>query len=64
MGRKLKILRVMRGLTQAALARKLGITQGAVSQWEVGNSFPSFPVLRKLADVLGVAVDDLIEKGA
>ena len=38
---KIKILREQKGLTQAALAKKLGITRSSVNAWEMGISVPS-----------------------
>ena len=48
------------GMTQEQLAKALGVTQGAVSQWEMGITHPGFESLRKLAAALGVTVDELI----
>lgn len=50
------------GLTQTALASKLGVTNKAVSKWENGKSKPSTETLRKLAELFGVSVDSLLEK--
>ena len=38
-------LRRKQGLSQAQLAEKLNITQGAVSQWEMGLSKPKSEIL-------------------
>lgn len=52
-------LRVNRGLTQAALAQRLGVTHQAVSQWECGDTMPDIMLLPKLAATLGVTIDSL-----
>ena len=57
----IKSKRKKRGLSQLALAKRLGITQGAVSQWETGISTPSIVLLPKLASVLQCKIDDLLE---
>ena len=62
----MKVIRKVRrtcGMTQKQLAEALGVTQGAVSQWETGRGGPSAKMLKPLADVLGVTVDDLLEAG-
>lgn len=50
------------GLTQDQLAKQLGVTQGAVAQWENGMTHPAFYMLPRLASALGVTVDELIGK--
>lgn len=55
-----KSLRKSKGLSQKMLAEKLGIGQGAVSQWEVGRSMPDLTTLVKLADLYGVSTDYLL----
>ena len=47
------------GMTQAKLAETAGITPAAISQIEKGNRVPTTPVLRKIANVLGVSMDYL-----
>ena len=55
-----KVWREHRGLTQAQLAERAGVTQGAVAQIESGKRRGSVDLLRKLAAALEVDVDDLI----
>lgn len=47
-------------LTQKQLAEQLGVTQAAVSTWELGVARPSHKVLGRLADALGCEVNDLV----
>jgi transcriptional regulator with XRE-family HTH domain len=49
-------------LTQAQLAEKAGVTQGAISMIERGERVPSLDVLVKIADALGCKIDELIRK--
>lgn len=49
-------------MTQAKLAEKVGITQGAISMIERGERVPSLDVIIKLAEALGCTVDELIDK--
>ena len=50
------------GMSQADLARKLGITQIAVSNWENGYNCPKSTRLKDVADALGCTVDELLRK--
>ena len=61
---RLKVLRVMRGLTQSQLASLVGVTQGTVSQWEKGITHPRFAVIPRLASALGVTINDIIGQKA
>lgn len=54
-------MRKERGLTQAELARKLQITDKAVSRWERGIGFPDIGMLEPLSDALGVTVLELLQ---
>jgi tellurite methyltransferase len=48
------------GLTQEALAAKLGITFQAVSKWETGQTVPDTTLLPTLAQTLKVSIDKLL----
>lgn len=51
------------GITQGELAKRMEVTQGAVSQWESGQTRPRSGTLSKLADILGCTVDELLREG-
>lgn len=51
------------GLTLDEVARRLGITKGAVAHYEQGRANPDYPKLDKLADVLQCDRDWLIYGG-
>ena len=55
----LKKLREDKGLSQAALAKTLGVDQSAVSLWEKGKTFPRVDVAIRLASILGCGLDDI-----
>jgi transcriptional regulator with XRE-family HTH domain len=61
-GRRLRALRLEAGLTQAALAARLGTTQSAVARLEAGQQRLSLPALRRAALALGCDVQVVIEE--
>ena len=56
----LRVWREYRNLTQSALARASGVNRVQIVEIEAGRSSGSFHTLRKLADALGLVVDDVI----
>lgn len=60
----LRAARKAKGLTQASLASQIGVTQGAVGQWEKGLTHPSVSLMPKLADLLGITVDEIVRGGS
>lgn len=52
-------IRKYKGLTQAELAQKIGMTTRAIQNYESGNRIPKSAVLDKIAEGLGVSVDEL-----
>lgn len=59
---QIKAIRERKGMSQEDLAKLMGVTQGAVWQWENGLTFPKTGLLVKLADVLNVKVDELLRE--
>ena len=53
-------LRAAKGLSQAQLAERIGITKSMVSAYENSIRMPSYPVLIKIAGVFNVSVDYLL----
>lgn len=56
-GKKLKELRVNKGLTQGTLAERLGLSFSAVSMYERGQRRPDLETLSRIAAFFGVALD-------
>lgn len=52
--------RKARGFTQQQLADKLNVSFQAISKWENGASYPNIEILRDLATVLDVSVDEIL----
>ena len=59
-GKRIMENRKRLGLTQDALAEKLGVTAQAVSKWENDLSCPDITMLPKLAEIFTVTVDELL----
>ena len=58
-GERIRRLRQVRGLSQAALAARLGVSQTAVTAWELGKRPVRAVYVEPLARALGVDVLDL-----
>lgn len=59
-GEFLYTLRKEKGITQAELAKELGVTNKAVSKWETGDAMPETSLLVPMSDIFGVTVDELL----
>lgn len=53
--------RLKAGLSAEATAVKLGVTRQSVYGWEKGLYLPSANILRRLADVYGCTMEELLE---
>lgn len=60
-GETIATLRKEKGMTQSQLAEKMKVTDKAVSKWERDLSCPDINTISKLADVLGVSVEELLK---
>jgi transcriptional regulator with XRE-family HTH domain/KaiC/GvpD/RAD55 family RecA-like ATPase len=56
LGLRLKYYRAKRGLSQAELAKLVGVTPSTISQVESNLIYPSLPALMKMAEVLSVDI--------
>lgn len=59
----IKSFRMKLNLSQRELARKIGVEQNTVSQWENGKRQPSVENLVNLSAVLNCTVDELLKGG-
>jgi transcriptional regulator with XRE-family HTH domain len=59
LGRRLRALREERELSLRELARRLGISASAISQFETGKSQPSVSTLYAIVSELGISLDEL-----
>ena len=60
LGKRIAALRREKEWTQDALAEVLGVSPQAVSKWENDQTCPDISLLPKLAQELGVTVDELL----
>lgn len=60
-GLKIKELRQKFSLKQIDLANSLGVTPQAVSKWEKDENFPDLYLIRKMAVLFDVSLDDLFD---
>ena len=58
----IKVWREYRGLTQEALGERAGVGKSYISQLEARSKSGSTRVIKALAGVLGVDMDDLLEE--
>lgn len=61
MGMLIASLRKAQGMTQAELAERMQVTDKAVSKWERDLSCPDIHSLPKLAEVLQVSAEELLQ---
>ncbi len=58
--RRIRHLREQQKLTQADLAKQLGITRSGVNAWEMGISIPSTAYVVELANFFQVSTDYIL----
>lgn len=63
-GNTLRAYRILRGMRQEDLARRVGCSRQMVSLWETGHSLPSPAMLTKLCRALRVRKTDLVPENA
>ena len=59
--KRIKDLRAMRGLTQAVLAERAGLSLAYIGRLETGHYDPQLSTLRKLAKALKVTLAELVK---
>jgi transcriptional regulator with XRE-family HTH domain len=62
-GERIRDLRLMKGLSQEAVAAQLGVTPQAVSKWENGKSVPDASMIVPLANIFQISADKLLDNG-
>ena len=61
LGQKIKTLRKAKGLSQEKFAEKAELSQQHISRIENGQTYPGVATLAKIAKVLNIPMDDLVD---
>ena len=61
LGENLFQARKKKGLSQEAVAEKLGVSRQTISKWETDETLPDIRQAKKLAVLYGLTLDELIE---
>lgn len=61
LGKRIYAYRKEQGMTQLELAEKMGVTDKAVSKWERDLSAPDINSIPKLAELLDISVEALMQ---
>ncbi len=59
-GSRIRTARLERGMTQADLARSVGVTRSAVAQWETDRAGQIRGNLARIASALGVSIGHIV----
>ncbi len=62
LSQRIRELRVAQGYSQVTLAKRLGVSKQAVSNWENDNIQPSIEMLLRLAQLFSVSTDYLLRR--
>ena len=63
-GKRIALLRELKGWNQSELAREMKVTPQSVQAWEAGKNVPRQQKMTRLAEVLGVSVGELMSDDA
>lgn len=59
---RLKVLRAERNWSQADLAERLEVSRQSVNAIETGKYDPSLPLAFRIADLFGLAIEEIFER--
>ena len=59
-GKFIANLRKEKKMTQEELAERLGVTNKSISRWENGKTMPDLSLLKKLTEILGITINELL----
>ncbi|MCP3887420.1 MAG: cupin domain-containing protein [Desulfobulbaceae bacterium] len=62
-GQRLRTIREMYGLSQRALAKKAGVTNGIISMIEQNRNSPSLATLKKILDAIPISFSEFFSTG-
>lgn len=61
-GNQIKKIRREKGLSQAELAEKVGVSDKTISKWETGIALPNLMDVKSLCDALDIRIDNLLSQ--
>lgn len=56
----IRAARINRDLTQAEFARKIGVSESTIRNWESNKSAPRADLMPKICNVLNCEIEDII----
>lgn len=59
-GNRISELRKSNGLSQESLAERVGVARQTISKWELGETSPDLKQAKKLSEIFGVSLDELV----
>ena len=62
LGEKIKLYRESKNMTQGEVAEVLGVKATTISKYEAGSLEPNIESLKKLSELFGISVDELIKE--
>ena len=54
LGKRIRVMRSSRGLTQAQLAEQIGVSSSTIAMYEIGKRVPDMDTVEALADIFNV----------
>lgn len=63
-GEKIFYIRTDRGISQEALAEKLGVSRQSVSKWELGDSVPGLDKITAVCNFFNISYNDFLSEDA
>ncbi|MGF7154990.1 helix-turn-helix transcriptional regulator [Novosphingobium gossypii] len=63
MKNRLKVLRAERGWSQQDLAERLEVSRQSVNAIETGRYDPSLPLAFRIADIFGMTIEEIFQRG-
>lgn len=59
-GQFMSVCRKEKGLTQAQLAERLGVSDKSISRWETGKTMPDLSLYEPLCEILDIKISELL----
>ena len=63
LGKRIRGLRLQHGWTQKELAQRIGVHKSVISYFELGERYPAYDTLLRIADAFHVNTDYLLRGG-